>query len=83
MVKWREVLRFFRTARSRRLGQELRRNPNASVRFGKCSMKAVARVLDYRKEWQLWDEVQVIANHKYGWGDGLPTEITPVEGHRR
>jgi hypothetical protein len=42
-------------------------------------MKAVARVLDYRKERQLWDAVQVIADRKYGWGDGLPVEITLVE----
>jgi len=39
-------------------------------------------VLDYRKERQLWDEVQVIADRKYGWGDGLPVEITPVEPPR-
>src|SRR6266849_7103770 len=44
---------------------------------GRAAWKAVARVLDYRKERQLWDEVQVIADRKYGWGDGLPVEITP------
>jgi deazaflavin-dependent oxidoreductase (nitroreductase family) len=58
--------------------KNIRRNPNVSVRFGRCSVKAAARVLDYRKEPQLWDEVQVIADRKYGWGDGLPVEITPV-----
>jgi hypothetical protein len=26
----------------------------------------------------LWDEVQAIADRKYGWGDGLPVEITQV-----
>ena len=62
--------------------KNIRRNPNVSVRFGKCSVKAVARVLDYRKERQLWDKVQVIAERKYGWGDGLPVEITPVETPR-
>lgn len=62
--------------------KNIRRNPNASVRFGKCSMKADARVLDYRKERQLWDEVQVIADRKYGWGGGLPVEITPVKPSR-
>jgi hypothetical protein len=35
-------------------------------------------VLDYRTDRQLWDEVQAIANRKYGWGDGLPVEITPI-----
>jgi deazaflavin-dependent oxidoreductase (nitroreductase family) len=62
--------------------KNIRRNPNASVRFGRCSMKAVARVLDFRKERQLWDEVQAIADRKYGWGDGLPIEITPVKTSR-
>jgi len=58
--------------------KNIRRNPNVIVRFGKCSVKAVVRVLDYRKERQLWDEVQSIADRKYSWGDGLPVEITPV-----
>jgi deazaflavin-dependent oxidoreductase (nitroreductase family) len=62
--------------------KNIRRNPNVSVRFGKCIVKAVARVLDYRKGRQLWDRVQVIAERKYGWGDGLPVEITPVETQR-
>jgi len=62
--------------------RNIRRNPNASVRFGKCTMKAAARVVDYRKERQLWDKVQAIAERKYGWGDGLPVEITPVKTSR-
>jgi deazaflavin-dependent oxidoreductase (nitroreductase family) len=33
--------------------KNIRDNPNVSVRFEKCSMKAVAQVLDYRKERQL------------------------------
>ena len=43
-------------------------------------MNAVARVLDYRKDRPLWDEVQAITERKYGWGDGLPVEITPAAG---
>ena len=35
-------------------------------------------MLDYRKE-RLWDEVQAIADRKYGWDDGLPVEITAAE----
>ena len=62
--------------------KNIRRNPNTSVRFGNCRMKAVAKVLDYRKQRELWDEVQAIANHKYSWGDGLPVEITPIETAR-
>jgi hypothetical protein len=39
-------------------------------------MEAVARMPDSRKERQLWDEVHAIADHKYGWGDGLPLQAT-------
>jgi len=59
--------------------KNIRGNPNVSVQFEKCSMKAVVRMLDYRKERQLWDEVQAIADRKYGWDDGLPVEITAAE----
>jgi deazaflavin-dependent oxidoreductase (nitroreductase family) len=58
--------------------KNIRRNPNVSIRIGERRTKAVAKVLDYRTDRQLWDEVQVIANRKYGWGDGLPVGITPV-----
>jgi deazaflavin-dependent oxidoreductase (nitroreductase family) len=56
--------------------KNIRHNPTVRVRFGECTMKAIARVLDYRADRQLWDEVQAIADRKYGWSDGLPVEIT-------
>ncbi len=59
--------------------RNIRRNSNASVRFGKSNSKVVARVLDYSNERELWDEVQAIADRKYGWRDGLPVELTPAE----
>src|SRR5712691_9666593 len=59
--------------------KNIRRNRNVSVRIGRHRITAVARVLDYRRDRQLWDEVQAIADRKYGWGDGLPVEIAPVE----
>jgi len=58
--------------------KNIRRSPEVSVRIGDRGIRAVARVLDYRTDRQLWDEVQAIANRKYGWGDGLPVEITPI-----
>ena len=58
--------------------KNIRRSPNVSVRIEGHEVKAVAKVLDYRTDRQLWDEVQAIADRKYGWGDGLPVEITPV-----
>jgi deazaflavin-dependent oxidoreductase (nitroreductase family) len=62
--------------------RNIRRNWNASVRFGKSTIKVVARVLDYSNERELWDEVQAIADRKYGWGDGLPVELTRIETPR-
>jgi hypothetical protein len=35
-------------------------------------------VLDRHTDRKLWDQVAAIANRKYGWGDGLPVEITPL-----
>jgi len=58
--------------------KNIRRSPNVSVRIGERTVKAAAKVLDYQTDRQLWDEVQAIADRKYGWGDGLPVEITPV-----
>jgi deazaflavin-dependent oxidoreductase (nitroreductase family) len=57
--------------------KNIRRNPNVSVRIGRRRIKAQARVLDHKRDRQLWDEVQAIAGRKYGWGDGLPVEIAP------
>ncbi len=58
--------------------RNIRRSPKVSVRIDRCTIKAVARVLDCQEDQRLWDEVQTIAKHKYGWGDGLPVEITPA-----
>jgi len=46
------------------------------VRIGE-SIGATARVLDREIDRELWDQVTAIAERKYGWGDGLPVEITP------
>src|SRR5260370_30106138 len=51
--------------------KNIRRNPAVSVRIGRRRIKALARVLDYQGDPELWDEVQAIADRKYGWGDGL------------
>ena len=60
------------------MGQKSSAQPEGSIRLGERRMKAVAKVLDYQTDGQLWDEVQPIADRKYGCGDGLPIEITPV-----
>jgi deazaflavin-dependent oxidoreductase (nitroreductase family) len=60
--------------------KNIRRNPAVSVRIGRRRIKAVARVLDRRRDRALWDEVAAIADRKYGWGEGLPVEIEPRTG---
>jgi len=56
------------------------RKPEVSVRIGERQITAHARVLDRDTDRDLWDQVAALAEHKYGWGDGLPVEITPA-GH--
>ena len=58
--------------------KNIRRNPNVTVRIGELHIDATARVLDRHIDRKLWDQVAEIANRKYGWGDGLPVEITPL-----
>lgn len=58
--------------------KNIRRNPKVSVRLGEQQIDATARVLDRHADRKLWDEVAAIADRKYGWGDGLPVEITPL-----
>jgi deazaflavin-dependent oxidoreductase (nitroreductase family) len=58
--------------------KNIRRNPKVTVRIGEWHSDATARVLDRHADRKLWDQVAAIANHKYGWGDGLPVEIAPL-----
>jgi deazaflavin-dependent oxidoreductase (nitroreductase family) len=57
--------------------KNLRQNPEVLVRIGEREIGATARVLDRETDRKLWDQVTAIADRKYGWGDGLPVEITP------
>jgi deazaflavin-dependent oxidoreductase (nitroreductase family) len=58
--------------------KNIRRNPKVKVRIGEWRIDATARVPDPHTDRKLWDQVAAIANRKYGWGDGLPVEITPL-----
>src|SRR5262252_8193908 len=58
--------------------KNIRRNPTVTVRIGEWRIDATARVLDRHVDSKLWDQIAEIANRKYGWGDGLPVEITPL-----
>jgi len=58
--------------------KNIRRNSKVTVRIGEHEIEATARVLDRQADRKLWDEVAGIADRKYGWGEGLPVEITPI-----
>ena len=58
--------------------KNIRRNPAVTVRIGEPRIGATARVLDCEVDRELWDQVAAIADRKYGWGDGLLVEITPI-----
>src|SRR5215467_10246622 len=57
--------------------KNIRRNPVVAVRIGERQIGATARVLERDTDHMLWDKVAAIADRKYGWGDGMPVEITP------
>jgi hypothetical protein len=48
------------------------------VRIGEQRIGATARVLDREIDRKLWAQVAAIADRKYGWGEGLPVEISPL-----
>jgi deazaflavin-dependent oxidoreductase (nitroreductase family) len=58
--------------------KNIRRNPQVAVWIGGQKIDATARVLDCQADRDLWVEVAAIAERKYGWGEGLPVEITPL-----
>ena len=57
--------------------KNLKRDPRVHIRLGKSSFEATARVLDYNLDRKAWLAAQALAREKYGWGDGLPVELTP------
>ena len=59
--------------------RNIQKNPNVRVRLGKQEFSAIARILDEKQDAELWRETQGLAQKKYGWGDGLPVEITRIE----
>ena len=57
--------------------KDIRSNPEVTVHIGEQQFGAVARVLDRDTDRELWDQAAALAKRKYGWGDGLPVEISP------
>lgn len=57
--------------------KNLRRDPRVRIRMGEKSFEATARVLDPKADGERYRKAQRLATEKYGWGDGLPVELTP------
>jgi len=58
--------------------QNLRANPQVHIRVADSSIEATARVMGANAEPALYRQIQPLSEKKYGWGDGLIVEITPV-----
>ncbi|HEV2177076.1 MAG TPA: nitroreductase family deazaflavin-dependent oxidoreductase [Terriglobia bacterium] len=61
--------------------RNIERNPRVRVRVDGRERGATARVLDPERDREAWQRVQELAREKYGWGEGLPVEITPASAH--
>src|SRR5262245_43524583 len=56
--------------------KNIARNPRVRVRIGSHQFEATARILDRRRDKTAWHTAQRMSSEKYGWGAGLPVEIT-------
>jgi deazaflavin-dependent oxidoreductase (nitroreductase family) len=56
--------------------QNIECEPRVRVRIGGHEHAAMARVLDQERDGETWRRAQDLARKKYGWGEGLPVEIT-------
>lgn len=58
--------------------RNIARQPRVRVRLGDRRFEALARALDPVEDAEAWKTAQALEREKYGWGDGLPVEITPL-----
>lgn len=56
--------------------QNIERNSQVKVRIGGREWAATARVLDAERDREKRQLAQELFRQRYGWGDGLPVEIT-------
>ena len=54
----------------------IEREPRVLVRLGGIGYEASARALDPERDSADYHMAQELSRAKYGWGDGLPVEIT-------
>ncbi len=56
--------------------RNIQKNPRIQVRLGKQKFAATARLLDEARDREIWQAAQQLCRDKYGWGEGLPVEIS-------
>jgi deazaflavin-dependent oxidoreductase (nitroreductase family) len=59
--------------------RNIERKAHVKVRIGNRRFEATARVLDKRKDAELYGAVCDLMRGKYHWGDGLPVEVAPAD----
>jgi deazaflavin-dependent oxidoreductase (nitroreductase family) len=59
--------------------QNVRHEPRVHVRLQEHEFAGQARILDRQQDGQLWQTVAELSRRKYGWGEGNPIEITPLQ----
>jgi deazaflavin-dependent oxidoreductase (nitroreductase family) len=57
--------------------RNIQSQPQVKVRVGDAEFKAIAREVRNEAEPQLAATVKALFDAKYGWSDGLITELTP------
>ncbi|MGH7304638.1 MAG: nitroreductase family deazaflavin-dependent oxidoreductase [Candidatus Rokuibacteriota bacterium] len=73
--------RYYLVAEQRERAQwvrNLRAAPRVTVRVGRRSFAADARVVDAKTEPELARAVRKLSERKYGWGNGLVVELAPA-----
>ena len=58
--------------------RNIQSQPQVKVRVGDAEFNAIARVVHSDREAQLAAIVKALFDAKYGWSDGLITELTPA-----
>ena len=57
--------------------KNIQHNPNIRVRMAGREFAATGRILHPDLDASTWRMAQQLAREKYGWGEGLPVELTP------
>jgi deazaflavin-dependent oxidoreductase (nitroreductase family) len=58
--------------------QNIQRDANVKIRIGQREWRATGRVLDPEADREQWELAQELCRKKYGWGEGLPVEISDL-----